>query len=150
MMEAQKDITFLPQVLGLMVRLFPPFRILTCHQILCWQLKVDQLIDFCFPGGIQDSLREQQNNLQTRSCLSVDNVKHLLDLFTNFQGHFPFLHMPTINLIGSYDDLILAIVCIGAVYSDRVTQKQVRNLMRRTKHGIERTSSIFRNTALDI
>jgi len=71
-------------------------------------------------------------------------------MFTNFQGTLPIPAHAYINLIGSYDGLIFAIVFIGAVYSDRVTQKQVRNLMQRTKHGIERTSSIFRNTALDM
>ena len=111
------------------------------------QFKVDRLVDFCFPGGIQDSLRDQQNNLETRAFLTVDNIKHFLELFTNFQGHFPYLHMPTFNFTGSYDGLILAIIGIGAVYSDRVSQGQVRDLMRRTKFGIERTSSIYRNSA---
>jgi hypothetical protein len=114
------------------------------------QFKVDRLVDFCFPGGIQDSLPDQQNNLQTRAFLTVDNIKHFLELFTNFQGHFPYLHMPTFNFVESYDGLILAIIGIGAVYSDRVSQDQVRNLMRRTKYGIERTSSIFRNSESDM
>jgi hypothetical protein len=114
------------------------------------QFKVDRLVDFCFPGGIQESLQDQQNNLQTRAFLTVDNVKHYLELFTNFQGHFPYLHMPTFNFIESYDGLILAIIGIGAVYSDRVSQDQVRNLMQRTKCGIERTSCIYRNSASDM
>ena len=111
------------------------------------QFKVNRLVDFCFPGGIQESLQDQQNNLQTRALLTIDNVKHFLELFTNFQGHFPCLHMPTFDLIESYDGLILAIICIGAVYSHCVLEGQVRNLMQRTKYGIERTSSIFRNSA---
>ena len=114
------------------------------------QFKVNRLVNFCFPGGIQESLQDQQNNLQTRALLTVDNVKHFLELFTNFQGHFPCLHMPTFDLIESYDGLILAIICIGAVYSHRVLEGQVRNLMQRTKYGIERTSSIFRNSASDM
>jgi hypothetical protein len=114
------------------------------------QLKVDRLVDFCFPGGIQASLQDQQNNLQTRALLTVDNVKHFLELFTNFQGHFPYLHMPTFNFIESYDGLILAIIGIGAVYSNRISQDQVRNLMKRTKYGIERTSGIYRNSVSDM
>ena len=50
-----------------MVRLVPPI----------WnfdplQFKVNRLVDFCFPGGIQESLQDQQNNLQTRALLTVD------------------------------------------------------------------------------
>jgi Fungal specific transcription factor domain len=114
------------------------------------QFKVDRLVDFCFPGGIQESLQDRQNNLHTRAFLTVDNMKHFLELFTNFQGHFPYLHMPTFNFIESYDGLILAIIGIGAVYSNRVSQDQVRNLMQRTKNGIERTSSIYRNSVSDM
>ena len=131
------------QVLGLTVRLVPPIWNLDMSEDGPLQFKVNQLVNFCFPGGIQESLQDQQNNLQTRALLTVDNVKHFLELFTNFQGHFPCLHMPTFDLIESYDGLILAIICIGAVYSHRVLEGQVRNLMQRTKCGIERTSSIF-------
>ena len=50
------------------------------------QLKADRLVDFCFPAGIQESLQEQQNNFPLRSCLSVDHIKHFLNLYSNFQG----------------------------------------------------------------
>jgi hypothetical protein len=72
-------------------------------------------------------------------------MKGLLELLTNFQGRFPDLHMPTFTFIESYDELILAIIGIGAAYSNRTSQVQVRNLMQRTKYGIERTSSIYHN-----
>jgi hypothetical protein len=52
-------------------------------------------------------------------------------------------HAPTFDFLESYDGLILAIICIGAVYSHRVLEGQVRNLMQRTKYGIERTSKHF-------
>lgn len=107
------------------------------------QLKADRLVDFCFPAGIQESLQEQQNNFHLRSCLSVESIKHFLELFSNFQGHFPFLHMPTFNFLEAYDGVILAIICLGAVYSDRVTPHQVRGLLQRTKQGIERTSRLW-------
>jgi len=107
------------------------------------QLKGDRLVDFCFPGGIQDSLQEQQNNANLRACLTADNIKHFLELFSNFQGHFPFLHMASFDFTKAYDGLIMGIICIGAVYSDRVSQVQVRGLMQRAKAGIERTSQVF-------
>jgi Fungal specific transcription factor domain len=113
------------------------------------QLKGDRLVDFCFPGGIQDSLQEQQNNAKLRACLTADNIKHFLELFSNFQGHFPFLHMASFNFIEAYDGFILAIICIGAAYSDRVSQIQVRGLMQRAKCGVERTSRVFQQAHND-
>ncbi len=108
------------------------------------QLKGDRLVDFCFPGGIQDSLQEQQNNADLRACLTAENIRHFLDLFSNFQGHFPFLHMTSFRIMDAYDGFILAVICIGAVYSDRVSQVQVRGLMQRAKSGVERTSGVLR------
>jgi Fungal specific transcription factor domain len=107
------------------------------------QLKGDRLVDFCFPGGIQDSLQEQQSNANLRACLTADNIKHSLEQFSNFQGHFPVLHMASFNFREAYDGLIMCIICIGAVYSDRLSQGQVRDMMQRAKIGIERTSLVF-------
>ena len=109
------------------------------------QLKADRLVDFCFPAGIQDSLQEQQNNFSIRTCLSVDSIKHFLNLYANFQGHFPWLHLPTFNIFEVYDGLFLTVLCSGAVYSDRVNQSQVRALLHLAKVGINRTASVLRN-----
>jgi len=108
------------------------------------QAKAERLVDFCFPAGIQESLEDQQNNAHIRSCLTTDAIRHFLDLYPNFQGHFPWLHMPTFNFQEAYDGIILVIICSGAVYSDRVSQKQVRGLMQRTKSGIGRTSRLLK------
>ena len=105
------------------------------------QLKVKRLVDFCFP---QESLHEHPNNVALRACLTVDNVKHFLELYQNYQGHFPWLHMPTLDLFNIYDGLLLILACSGAVYSDRVSQAEVRRLVLYTKAGIERTSRLLR------
>jgi hypothetical protein len=97
---------------------------------------------------LTESLQEQQNNLHIQSCLTVEAIQHFLDLFPNFQGHFPWLHLPTFNFWAAYDGLILVIICSGAVYSDRVSPGQVRALMQRVKSGIERTSRILKNLEL--
>jgi hypothetical protein len=55
-------------------------------------------------------------------------MKRLLELLTNFPGRFPDLHMPTFTFIERYDELILAILGIGAAYSNRTSQDQVRKL----------------------
>ncbi|KIX02380.1 uncharacterized protein Z518_08321 [Rhinocladiella mackenziei CBS 650.93] len=123
----------------------PPLWNLHASQQDLFQDKVNALLTFVFPGGIQESLQEQQNNLHIRSCLTVEAIQHFLDLFPNFQGHFPWLHIPTFNLLTAYDGLVLVIICSGAVYSDRVSQNQVRALMQLVKNGIERTSCILQN-----
>lgn len=97
---------------------------------------------------LTESLQEQQNNLDIQSCLTVEAIQHFLNLFPNFQGHFPWLHLPTFNLLTAYDGLVLVIICSGAVYSDRVSQSQVRALMQRVKYGIERTSRILQTLEL--
>lgn len=112
-----------------------------------FQIKANRLIDFCLPGGIQVSLQEQQNNLSIRSCLTVDAINHFLDLFSTYQGRFPWLHLPTFNFTEAYDGLILVIICSGAVYSDRISQNLVRLLLLRVKYGIERTSKLLNNTS---
>jgi len=109
-----------------------------------FQAKVNALLTFVFPGGLQESLQEQQNNPHITSCLTVDAIQHFLDLFPNFQGHFPWLHLPTFDLLNAYDGLVLVIICSGAVYSDRVSQSQVRLLMQHVKHSLERNSHILR------
>lgn len=126
----------------------PPLWNLHASQQDLFQAKVNSLLTFVFPGGIQESLQEQQNNLDIRSCLTVEAIQHFLDLFPNFQGHFPWLHLPTFNFLTAYDGLILVIICSGAVYSDRVSQHQVRALMQLVKRGIERTSRILQNLEL--
>jgi len=108
--------------------------------------KVERLIDFCFP---QASLQEQQNNDHLRSCLTVDNVKHSIELFQHYHGHFPWLHLPTFDLFNSYDGLLLTIICSGAVYSDKISQSQVRGLVSLAKAGIQRTSQLLRHYSTD-
>lgn len=107
-----------------------------------FQLKADRLVDFCLPGGLQESLHELN---ELRNCLSPDAIKHFLDLYSNFQGHFSWLHLPTFNMFEIYDGLFLTVICSGAVYSDRVTQAQVRSLLQRVREGIHRTARVLRH-----
>ncbi|KAL2429880.1 hypothetical protein ABEF95_012676 [Exophiala dermatitidis] len=122
----------------------PPLWNLHASQQDLFQAKVNSLLTFVFPGGIQESLQEQQNNPNISSCLTVEAVQHFLELFPNYQGHFPWLHLPTFDFLTAYDGLILVMICSGAVYSDRVSQSQVRALMQLVKQGIERHSQILK------
>lgn len=106
--------------------------------------KMERLVDFCFPPGIQVSLQEPQNNNAIRSLLTnIELFPHFLELYQNYQGHFPWLHLPTFDIFDAYDGLLLMIICSGAVYSDRVSQEAVRELLLLSKTAIQRTSRLL-------
>ena len=107
------------------------------------QNKTNLLISFCFPQGSDFSPADQAETRELKQSLTAENVKHFAELFLNFQGHWPLLHMPTFDFLGSYDGLILAMVCIGAVYSDRISVPHVQALMRRAKVAVERNTRVF-------
>ena len=99
----------------------------------------DRLLFLCFPPNTQISGRSNE----IRKYLSADNIKHFLEHFTNFQGHFPVIHMPTFRITDAYDGLLLGMICIGAVYSDRLTAVQVREMMELAKVVIEQNSQVY-------
>ncbi|TAQ91232.1 hypothetical protein B7494_g416 [Chlorociboria aeruginascens] len=99
----------------------------------------NQLIDFCFPPNSQVSGRSND----IRNFLSADNIKHFLDNFFKFQVHLPIIHSPTFKPLEAYAGLLMGMVCVGAVYSHRVTPAQVRDMMEFAKAVIERNSQVF-------
>ena len=108
-----------------------------------FQRKADQLISFCLIEGKRGTTIDHSGSLSLKHVLTAENVKHFLDRFSNFQGHWPVLHTPTFNPLQAYDGLLLSMICIGAVYSERTSILQVRDLMAKTKTAIDRTSHIF-------
>jgi hypothetical protein len=104
-----------------------------------------RLIFYCFPRPNQITSR----NSDIRSFLSADNLKHFLNLFSAFQIHFPFIHMPTFRIANIYDGLLLSLICIGAAYSDRLNQSQVRDMMDVAKNVIERNAQIYSTVSRD-
>ncbi|KAH8659121.1 fungal-specific transcription factor domain-containing protein [Tricladium varicosporioides] len=98
----------------------------------------NKLLFFCFPDN---QIIGRSGDF--RKYLTADNIKHFLELFSNFQGHFPLIHMPTFRTSDAYEGLLLGMICIGAVYSDRVTPVEVRDMMEHAKSMIERNSNIY-------
>jgi hypothetical protein len=98
-----------------------------------------RLIFFCFP---ENNLITSRSN-EMRAFLSADNVKHFLDQFSNFQVHFPIIHQPTFRITEAYDGMLLAMICVGAVYSDHMAPAQVREMMEFAKVAIERNSPVY-------
>lgn len=106
----------------------------------------NQIINFAFPLNNQIS----PNSNEIRKNLSADNIKHYLECFTNFQGHFPLIHMPTFKIVDAYEGLLFAMICIGAVYSNRITASQVRDMMELAKVCIERSCDIYAEITRDL
>jgi len=110
-----------------------------------WNLQNDpldeisnRLIYFCYPNN---QIIGRNNDI--RKYLSAQNIMHFLEHFTSFQGHFPVIHVPSFRIVDAYDGLLLGMICIGAVYSDRVNPAEVRDMMELAKSVIERSSPVF-------
>lgn len=103
--------------------------------------KIAQLITFCITysnTGIQ--LQDHQNEARLRQLLTADNVRDFLEEWKHMQGHWPMLHMPTFNPTQANDSILLSMICIGAVYSDKMDVPQVRWLMELVKTAVHRAS----------
>jgi hypothetical protein len=103
------------------------------------QLISSRLLHLCFPANSPISSR----NIEIKKFLSADNIKHFLEHFSSFQGHFPIIHMPTFRIEEVYDGLLLGMICIGAVYSERISPAQVRDMMDLAKAVIESNSKVY-------
>jgi len=84
-------------------------------------------------GGLSD-------DSDLKEWIVPHHIEHFVESFhTNFQTHFPSLHLPTFQFSSVYDGLALAIICHGAVYSNRgISVEQVRRLMERSLTIIDR------------
>nr|POE82431.1 isoform 2 of zinc finger protein zas1 [Quercus suber] len=109
------------------------------------QTKIDGLLHFCFPDGPAS----KQNNPGAdivKACLTVENIKHFSEHYTSFHGHWPLLHMPTFKLVHADNGLVMAIICIGAVYSPKMNVTQVRQMMEFVRSVVINNSSIHART----
>jgi hypothetical protein len=107
--------------------------------------KVDQLTIFCQLDGSNDPDEEL-----LRLCLTPSYLQHFMSQYSTFHQHWPFLHPSTFDPNNTHDGLLLAIICIGAAYSDRVSIQQTRSLMRRVYAAIKRASQFFNGPPSDI
>ena len=99
-----------------------------------------KITNFCFADG-NHPVGSRGNEI--RRLLYADFLSHFLENFDNFQVHFPVIHFPTFRRADAYEGLLLAMICVGAVYSNRISPAQVRELMEFTKEVIERKSRVL-------
>ncbi|OCK76622.1 hypothetical protein K432DRAFT_396278 [Lepidopterella palustris CBS 459.81] len=109
------------------------------------QSKADALISYCFPEPslVAPGSRDSQSLENLKRILTVENLKHFLEEFKNFQSHWPMIHMPSFNPISANHGLLLTMICIGAVYSDRMGVPQVRWLMELVRASVHRSSHVY-------
>lgn len=110
------------------------------------QSKAEALVAFCYPDPslLAPGSQEARNYESLKGILTAENIKHFLEEYKNFHSHWPMIHMPTFNPINANDGLVLAMVCLGAVYSSRLGMKGVRWLMEHARASIHRSSSLYK------
>lgn len=99
-----------------------------------------KLNNFCFGNG---ALANARNTPDIPKILSPEFIDHLLNLHMEFETHFPVIHVPTFRREAAYEGLLLAMITVGAVYSDRLIASQVRDLMDFTRSVIESRSEVL-------
>ena len=97
--------------------------------------KMQEMIEYCLKGDPSGDRRRSE----LMSILTVENIKTYLTEFHHLQSHWPLLHMPTFNPSDANTGLVLALACVGCIYSNSMPLAQVRTFMEVVK------SAVFRN-----
>jgi hypothetical protein len=110
------------------------------------QNKAEALLSFCYPGSSSFALpaHETSGYNTLKRVLTAESLNHFLEQFQNFHSHWPIVHMPSFSIEQADNGLVFAMVCIGAVYSDRLGMDDVRWLMELGRRSIYRSSRIYK------
>jgi hypothetical protein len=104
------------------------------------------LLNFCFPNA---SLLSNQHSDEAhvherlKNILTGDNVKEFLHQYRHYQSHWPLIHVATFDPFSANYGLVLAMCCVGAVYSDRMRPSDVRWLMDRVRESMLKSSHVY-------
>lgn len=112
------------------------------------QKKATALVAFCYPepSKLIPGSNAAHGYEALKGLLTADNLKHFVELYKHFQSHWPMIHS-SFDFFNAYDGLILSIICIGAVYSDRIGVKEVRWLMEMVRASIFRSSHLYKEAS---
>lgn len=108
--------------------------------------KASALVHFCYPDpSMSTSGSNATHGYETlQAVLSPENVKHFLEQYKNYHSHWPMIHLASFNPTNAYDGLVLTMICIGAVYSERLGVKKVRWLMEIVRAAVFRSSGVYK------
>ncbi|EOA84019.1 uncharacterized protein SETTUDRAFT_93013 [Exserohilum turcica Et28A] len=110
------------------------------HNLAC------SLVNFCTPNT---SLLSDQHSSEAyaherlKTILTGENVKDFLHEYRHYHSHFPLIHIATFDPFTANPGLVLALCCLGAVYSDKMTPSDVRWLMERVRENVTRSSRVY-------
>ncbi|PVH91382.1 hypothetical protein DM02DRAFT_705047 [Periconia macrospinosa] len=107
--------------------------------------KARSLLAFCWPDpSLHTPESKDTHGFEAlKGLLTAENVKHFLGLYKHYHAHWPMIHM-SFNPITAYDGLVLSMICIGAVYSDRLGVRAVRWLMDLAQASVFRSSRVYK------
>lgn len=110
------------------------------------QQKAETLLNFCFPNAsvLAPGSTDAFSFEALKGILTPDNINHLLREYKHFHVHWPLIHTSTFDPIAAYDGLVLAMCCVGAVYSERMTPKSVRWFMELVRGAVLRSGQIHK------
>ncbi|KAF1980219.1 hypothetical protein BU23DRAFT_4708 [Bimuria novae-zelandiae CBS 107.79] len=110
--------------------------------------KANDLVAFCYPDSymLNPGSNTARDYEALRRLLTTDNLKHFLGLYKHFQNHWPMIHS-SFDILTAHDGLILTMVCLGAVYSDRIGIKDVRWLMDLVRASVFRSSQLYKGAS---
>jgi hypothetical protein len=106
--------------------------------------KANALLAFCFPNPSLLALGSNgaHGYEALKRILTADNLKHFLGLYKHYHVHWPMIHA-SFNPATAYNGLVLSMICVGAVYSDRIGVQEVRWLMELTRASVSRSSQVY-------
>lgn len=104
------------------------------------QSKAEALLTYVFSNRTPPS---DSASDEMRRCLTVDNIKHCVEKFISFQGHWPTIHMPTFNVLEANPALLLTIIVVGSIYSDNDNVYETRSLMEHVVKAVKGASRVY-------
>jgi hypothetical protein len=76
--------------------------------------------------------------------MTGENLQAFLYDYRHYHSHWPLIHAPTFDPLSADKGLVLAMGCVGAVYSDRVGEEEARWLMGVVRTAVVRSSPVFK------
>ncbi|KAE8871083.1 hypothetical protein PTNB73_02542 [Pyrenophora teres f. teres] len=104
------------------------------------------LVNFCCPNESvlsNQSSGEDFAHEALKNILTGDNVKDFLYEYRHYHSHWPLIHIATFDPFSANPGLVLAMCCLGAVYSDKMGPSDVRWLMERVRESVLRCSRVY-------
>jgi len=79
-----------------------------------------------------------------KGVLAGDNLKAFLHEYRHYHSHWPLIHAPTFDPLTANLGLVLTMCCIGAVYSEKLSPKDLRWFMEVVRGAVLRSSYIYK------